>query len=141
MSSQSFDEVLENALQDGDPTTLLNIFVERSNNEHLNYAINKINVIASYLSSLPENEAIVSNILSILMELNGVLELNFEQNVILTKFVLFLVTEENSPLSIVKRAGFTASAHAENEGAKELLRHCCPFVLQRQSKLPNRYWW
>ncbi|GFY06367.1 transposable element Tc3 transposase [Trichonephila clavipes] len=37
-------------------------------------------------------------------------------------------------------AGFTASAHAENEGVNELLRHCCPFVLQRQSKLPNRYW-
>ncbi|GFV09055.1 hypothetical protein TNCV_869211 [Trichonephila clavipes] len=30
------------------------------------------------------------------------------------------------------------SAHAENEGVNELLRHCCPFVLQRQSKLPNR---
>ncbi|GFT57185.1 hypothetical protein TNCV_1691971 [Trichonephila clavipes] len=26
-------------------------------------------------------------------------------------------------------------------GVNELLRHCCPFVLQRQSKLPNRYWW
>ncbi|GFX02094.1 neutral ceramidase [Trichonephila clavipes] len=25
-------------------------------------------------------------------------------------------------------AGFTASAHAENEGVNELLRHCCPFV-------------
>ncbi|GFT24394.1 hypothetical protein TNCV_3252411 [Trichonephila clavipes] len=37
-------------------------------------------------------------------------------------------------------AGFTASAHAENEGVNEFLRHCCPFVLQRQSKLPNRYW-
>ncbi|GFU15536.1 hypothetical protein TNCV_2772781, partial [Trichonephila clavipes] len=24
-------------------------------------------------------------------------------------------------------------------GVNELLRHCCPFVLQRQSKLPNRY--
>ncbi|GFU76450.1 hypothetical protein TNCV_2436931 [Trichonephila clavipes] len=35
------------------------------------------------------------------------------------------------------RAGFTASAHAENEGVNELLRHCCPFVLQRQSKLPE----
>ncbi|GFU23206.1 hypothetical protein TNCV_3516311 [Trichonephila clavipes] len=33
------------------------------------------------------------------------------------------------------QAGFTASARAENEGVKnELLRHCCPFVLQRQSK-------
>ncbi|GFX68462.1 zinc transporter 9 [Trichonephila clavipes] len=44
-----------------------------------------------------------------------------------------------------KRDGMTflqyASAHAENEGVNELLRHCCPFVLQRQSKLPNRYWW
>ncbi|GFU50537.1 hypothetical protein TNCV_4884041 [Trichonephila clavipes] len=29
-----------------------------------------------------------------------------------------------------------ASAHAENKGVNELLRHCCPFVLQRQSKLP-----
>ncbi|GFY11674.1 SCAN domain-containing protein 3 [Trichonephila clavipes] len=26
-----------------------------------------------------------------------------------------------------------ASAHAENEDVNELLRHCCPFVLQRQS--------
>ncbi|GFX10997.1 uncharacterized protein TNCV_512571 [Trichonephila clavipes] len=25
------------------------------------------------------------------------------------------------------------------EGVNELLRHCCPFVLQRQSKLPNEY--
>ncbi|GFS99674.1 hypothetical protein TNCV_1972391 [Trichonephila clavipes] len=32
-------------------------------------------------------------------------------------------------------------AHAENDGVNELLRHCCPFVLQCQSKLPNRYWW
>ncbi|GFU90638.1 hypothetical protein TNCV_1623411 [Trichonephila clavipes] len=39
------------------------------------------------------------------------------------------------------QAGFTASAHAENEGVSELLRHCFPFVLQRQSKLPNRYSW
>ncbi|GFT66684.1 transposable element Tcb1 transposase [Trichonephila clavipes] len=33
------------------------------------------------------------------------------------------------------------SFHTENEGVNELLRHSCPFVLQRQSKLPNRYWW
>ncbi|GFT77856.1 hypothetical protein TNCV_1635321 [Trichonephila clavipes] len=44
-------------------------------------------------------------------------------------------------ISLTAEAGFTASAHAENEGVNELLRHCCPFVLQRQSKLPNRYWW
>ncbi|GFU69674.1 hypothetical protein TNCV_2167221 [Trichonephila clavipes] len=29
------------------------------------------------------------------------------------------------------------SAHAENEGVNELLRHCCSFVLQRQSKLES----
>ncbi|GFU46521.1 uncharacterized protein TNCV_1032221 [Trichonephila clavipes] len=31
----------------------------------------------------------------------------------------------------------TASTHAENEGVNELLRHFCPFVLQRQSKFPE----
>ncbi|GFV47708.1 hypothetical protein TNCV_1709021 [Trichonephila clavipes] len=39
------------------------------------------------------------------------------------------------------RAGFKASVHDENEGVNELLRHWCPFILQRQSKLSNRYWW
>ncbi|GFU82464.1 hypothetical protein TNCV_1552211 [Trichonephila clavipes] len=27
--------------------------------------------------------------------------------------------------------------YAENEGVNELLRHCCPFVLRCQSKLPE----
>ncbi|GFQ86860.1 SYCP2_SLD domain-containing protein [Trichonephila clavata] len=123
MPSQSFDEVLENAFLDGDPTTLFNIFVETSNEEHLNYAINKINVFASYLSSLPENEAIVSNILSILMELDGVLKLNFEQNVTLVKYVLFLITEENSPLSIVKRAAHILNAYFSNPSIIEWMKN------------------
>ncbi|GFV21094.1 hypothetical protein TNCV_3480251 [Trichonephila clavipes] len=33
-----------------------------------------------------------------------------------------------------KNSRCQASAHAENEGVNELLRHCCPFVLQRQSR-------
>ncbi|GFS57776.1 hypothetical protein TNCV_2908871 [Trichonephila clavipes] len=34
-------------------------------------------------------------------------------------------------------AGFTASAHAENEGVNELLRHCCPFGLAAPIEAPG----
>ncbi|GFV09628.1 hypothetical protein TNCV_3044481, partial [Trichonephila clavipes] len=34
-------------------------------------------------------------------------------------------------------AGFTASAHAENEGVNELLRHCCPFRLAAPIEAPE----
>ncbi|GFY47884.1 SYCP2_SLD domain-containing protein [Trichonephila inaurata madagascariensis] len=82
-----------------------------------------VDVILSYLSSLPENEAIVSNVLSMIMELNGVLELNFQQNVILTKFVLCLVTEENSPLGIVKRAAHILNTYFSNPSIIEWLKN------------------
>ncbi|GFU00389.1 synaptonemal complex protein 2 [Nephila pilipes] len=123
MASQSFDEVLENAFLDGDCTTLFNFFVEKSNDDYQNYSINKINFIASNLSSLPENEVAITNILSILMELNGVLEFNFEQISILVKYVLLLITDETSPLGIVKRAAHILNTYFSNTSIIDWLKN------------------
>ncbi|GFW35276.1 uncharacterized protein TNCV_3004341 [Trichonephila clavipes] len=48
--------------------------------------------------------------------------------------VIDILTGYVIDFEVMCKAGFTASVHAENGGVNELLRHCCSFVLQRQSK-------